>query len=70
MTAEAPAATKPNRLSAGDTVLVYGRTSALDELQDRPAGPAGDVAHREASARYEEALQAEALEAAGSEGDT
>jgi TrkA family protein len=30
---------------AGDTLIAYGRSSALDELQGRKAGVAGDLAH-------------------------
>lgn len=39
-------------LQPDDTVVVYGRTTALDELHQRRAGTAGDLAHkRAASAR-------------------
>lgn len=38
---------------AGDVLLVYGRQDLLAELDDRPAGPDGDLAHRAAVARQE-----------------
>ncbi len=36
------------RVEAGDVLVVYGRTSALAELDRRRAGHAGEVAHQEA----------------------
>ena len=42
----APTAT--TRVSAGDVLVVYGRADLLRELDDRPAGPAGDSAHQSA----------------------
>jgi hypothetical protein len=38
---------------ARDVLLVYGRQALLDELDDRPAGESGDLAHRAAVARQE-----------------
>jgi hypothetical protein len=38
---------------SGDVLLVYGREELLVELDDRPAGEAGDLAHRAAVARQE-----------------
>ena len=35
-------------IEIGDTVILYGRTPRLCEIDDRPAGPAGDAAHDEA----------------------
>ncbi|HWH13901.1 MAG TPA: TrkA C-terminal domain-containing protein [Miltoncostaeaceae bacterium] len=35
-------------VAAGDTLLVYGRTDDLRELDRRPAGPEGDRAHERA----------------------
>ena len=35
-------------LGAGDTVVIYGRAEALDELDRRPAGPVGDHSHETA----------------------
>jgi hypothetical protein len=38
-------------IRTGDTLVVYGRGDALSELAERPAGPAGDEAHRRAAER-------------------
>jgi hypothetical protein len=35
-------------IGAGDTILAYGRSPRLCELDDRPAGPQGDAAHEAA----------------------
>lgn len=40
-------------LHAEDVLLVYGREDLLRELDDRPAGPQGDLAHQAAVARQE-----------------
>lgn len=40
-------------VQAGDVLLVYGREDLLAELDDRPAGEKGDLAHRAAIARQE-----------------
>jgi hypothetical protein len=44
----------------GDTVVVYGRSDALEELGKRRAGAAGDRAHEEATAEHQRVLQEEA----------
>jgi hypothetical protein len=36
-----------------DVLLVYGREELLSELDDRPAGPHGDIAHQAAVARQQ-----------------
>lgn len=38
---------------AGDTLILYGRTAALQDLDRRPAGPEGDAAHRRAAAEQD-----------------
>ncbi len=38
------------RIEAGDTVIAYGQVERLCELDRRPAGPAGDLRHRENAA--------------------
>lgn len=40
-------------VAAGDVLIVYGRTELLRELDDRPAGADGDLAHRVAVTRQE-----------------
>ncbi len=42
--------TKNTRIEAGDTVILYGRDERFAELTARPAGEAGDQAHRAAVA--------------------
>lgn len=39
-------------IAAGDTVYLYGRASALSELDNRPATPSGEQAHRAAVAEH------------------
>ena len=39
-------------VSPGDVLLLYGRRERLHELDDRPAGPAGDAAHEAAMAAH------------------
>lgn len=46
----APTQTMP--MSAGDEVVLYGRSTALEELERRRAGPSGDSAHDRAVAEY------------------
>jgi hypothetical protein len=48
-------------LHAGDTLTVYGRTAALDDLDRRPAGPEGDAAHHRAIAEQQEVEAEEVL---------
>jgi hypothetical protein len=43
-------------LGAGDTAVIYGRDEALDELDRRPAGPAGDRRH-EAAMEHQRLLE-------------
>lgn len=38
------------KIYEGDTLLLYGRESALEELDYRPDTPSGDQAHRQAVA--------------------
>jgi hypothetical protein len=45
---------------AGDTLVVYGRLTALDELQQRKAGTSGDAAHERARADNEAYLARQA----------
>ena len=40
----------------GDTLILYGRSSVLSDLDVRPATPEGDHAHEEAVAKQEEIL--------------
>jgi uncharacterized protein with PhoU and TrkA domain len=44
---------------AGDVLIVYGRDDHLVELDERPAGPAGDAAHRAAVASHRGIADAE-----------
>jgi hypothetical protein len=44
-------------LRVGDTVVLYGRTAVLDELQGRQVGPAGDLAHERAIAAHRRLLE-------------
>jgi len=59
------------RLVAGDMLVVYGRLSALDRVDQRPEGPVGDAEHLEAVAeqqlrsRREEAATADEPPAGG-----
>lgn len=41
-------------IQAGDVLVVYGHDDALCELDQRPAGDAGDAAHRHAVVRQEQ----------------
>jgi hypothetical protein len=43
----------------GDILVIYGRSELLAELDDRPAGPDGDLAHQAAVARQQRIEQAE-----------
>ena len=43
----------------GDTLVVYGRATALDELQQRKIGPAGDRAHERAVIEHEDVVVSE-----------
>lgn len=54
----APARTA--RIRAGDVVVVYGWAPALERLEARRAGTAGDIAHREAVAEHRRQLEEEA----------
>lgn len=57
----AGAPTGATLVSAGDTVIVYGRSAALDELHDRREGPAGDRAHEQAAAQQRRIVEEEAV---------
>lgn len=41
-------------LHEGDTLIIYGRSDQLSEVDNRPAGADGDAAHRSAVSRYDE----------------
>ncbi|HEX7355526.1 MAG TPA: TrkA C-terminal domain-containing protein [Mycobacteriales bacterium] len=47
-------------LDAGDILIVYGRGELLRELDDRPVGPGGDLAHAAAVARQRRIEQEQA----------
>lgn len=47
------APTAGTRVAPGDVLVVYGRGSLLDELDDRRAGAAGDLAHQRAVAEQD-----------------
>jgi hypothetical protein len=49
-------------LDAGDVLVVYGRTVAIDELQQRKCGRIGDQAHERAATAHERFLAEEAIE--------
>ncbi|MDX1619981.1 MAG: TrkA C-terminal domain-containing protein [Nitriliruptorales bacterium] len=46
-------------IRAGDTVLLYGRDTSLDELVDRAEGPSGDAEHDQGVERQEHVQAAE-----------
>jgi hypothetical protein len=46
-------------LNPGDVLVVYGRDDALAELDDRAAGPVGDLAHADAVRRHREVTRTE-----------
>lgn len=48
-----PTPTGRTVVAPGDVLTAYGRGELLRELDDRPAGPDGDLAHRAAVARQE-----------------
>lgn len=41
----------------GDTLVLYGRSSVLTELSERPASQEGDIAHQEAKAEQHELME-------------
>lgn len=45
-----------NRIEANDTLVIYGPLGRLEELDSRSLGHAGDQAHQEAAAEYDEYL--------------
>ena len=47
----------PTYIRHNDTVIVYGRSTLLEELDGRVAGSAGDVAHAAAVERHQRFLQ-------------
>jgi hypothetical protein len=51
------------RFEPGDTLIVYGRTVALDELQSRQAGAEGDRAHERAVSKHSKAAAGQAAKA-------
>lgn len=54
-------------LKAGDTMILYGRADALDELDRRRAGEEGDAAHRRAMVEQGVIGEVEAREMRGAE---
>lgn len=46
-------------VAAGDVLLVYGRTDHVCELDERPAGPAGERAHQQAVLRQDQEERSE-----------
>lgn len=55
-------------VQAGDTLILYGRGEALTDLDQRPAGPTGDLAHQRATVE-QGAVEREEEKALG-EGET
>jgi len=51
-----------SKILAGDTVVVYGRASAFQELDERRSGATGDIEHAEAVAEFKEVVEEEKLE--------
>lgn len=49
------------RIRPGDMLVMYGREDAIDELERRRKGPAGDTAHRDAVAVQKGVRRREAL---------
>jgi hypothetical protein len=47
-------------IQTNDTMVVYGRALALDELRQRKAGAAGDRAHERAAAEQRQIIKEEA----------
>jgi uncharacterized transporter YbjL len=50
---------------AGDTLVVYGRSSALHELQDRKAGATGELAHERAITEHSRVVAEQTKSEAG-----
>lgn len=46
-----------NLITAGDTIVIYGPHAGLEELDSRHHGHKGDLAHQNATAKYEEYLE-------------
>jgi len=44
------------KIHPGDTLIVYGRSKALNELDKRRAGPHGDIAHEKATSDQQERM--------------
>ena len=53
-------------VAAGDILIVYGRSELLNELDDRPAGRVGDLAHEAAVLRQERIERQQDADDAGS----
>lgn len=47
------------RIKAGDTLIIYGRADALEELESRRKGIHGDIQHNEAVAEQRQAVEQE-----------
>jgi len=58
------------RIEAGDIVMLYGRESALAELDERRAGIGGQLRHAEAVARQGDVEREEAQEGAEAESES
>lgn len=50
----------PTRVHAGDTLVVYGRSSDLAALAERPGGARGDEEHQRAVAERRRTVEREA----------
>lgn len=55
------------RMHAGDTLVLYGKRSCLDELENRLAGASGDLAHERAKHAHERELSLQDIEDAARE---
>jgi len=53
------------RMHAGDTLVLYGKRSNLDDLESRLAGTSGDAAHEKAKDAHERELQEQDVEESG-----
>jgi uncharacterized protein with PhoU and TrkA domain len=52
----------PTKIMANDTLVLYGRASALESLDQRRAGTSGDLEHDEARKEQEEIASQEEIE--------
>lgn len=54
-------------IKAGDTLLIYGRSEVIDEIDRRPRGWGGDLAHKDAVAEQKEVVEEEISSEASSQ---